>query len=492
MSNTRKFIDYLNKSPSPWHAVEELAVMLKARGYVELKEATKEAWQLKQGGKYFMFRNQSCLMAFAVGGKFNPAKDGRFSIIGAHTDSPCIRIKPNSKVEKQGFVQVGVECYGGGQWPTWMDRDLRVAGRIIHKRPNGQMGNKLVHINKPFMRIPTLAIHLNRDQGTKLEINKEDHTMPIMAMAKEQIENEAEANLNAHKLNTQGSSIKKRHHSVLLNALSKSSGIEVDDIMDFELCLADYQPAEIGGAEDEFIFGPRLDNLLSSWTAVQALMDADDTLGEDPTCRMVSCFDHEEVGSQSGAGAGSALPKYILKRICYGVDKNIDPCAFERAMPRSFCISADMAHACHPNYISKHESRMQLTLTDGPAIKYNANQRYATNAETASIIRDIAWQAGVPLQEICNRNDVPCGSTIGPITSANLGIPTIDMGAPQFSMHSVREMCHVVCVDQCTDLFTAFFNKFAGYQMSSEEGFKHEADTNEANNNGQKDEISEN
>ena len=200
------------------------------------------------------------------------------------------------------------------------------------------------------MRIPTLAIHLNRDQGTKLEINKEDHTMPIMAMAKQQIENEAEANLNAHKLNTQGSSIKKRHHSVLLNALSKSSGIEVDDIMDFELCLADYQPAEIGGAEDEFIYGPRLDNLLSSWTAVQALMDADDTLGEDPTCRMVSCFDHEEVGSQSGPGAGSALPRYILKRICYGVDKNIDPCAFERAMPRSFCISADMAHACHPNY----------------------------------------------------------------------------------------------------------------------------------------------
>jgi len=472
--STKKFIDYLNLSPSPWHAVEELGKMLKARGYVELKEASTDAWQLKKGGKYYMFRNQSALLAFSVGGKFNPAKDGRFSIIGAHTDSPCIRIKPNSKVEKQGFVQVGVECYGGGQWPTWMDRDLRVAGRIIHKRPNGQLANKLVHINKPFMRIPTLAIHLNREQGTKLEINKEDHTMPIMAMAKKQIETEASQSMNANVMNTQKSSIKNRHHSVLLEALSKASGLEVDDILDFELCLADYQPADVGGAEDEFIYGPRLDNLLSSYTAVQALMDADDTLGEDKCCRMVTCFDHEEVGSQSGPGAGSALPRMILKRICYGIDKDIDPCAYERAMPRSYCISADMAHACHPNYASKHEGRMQLTLTDGPAIKYNSNQRYATNAETASVLRDIAWQAGVPIQEICNRNDVPCGSTIGPITAANLGIPTIDIGAPQFSMHSIREMCHVVCVDQCTELFTAFFNKFQAYEMSSSEDFKHE------------------
>lgn len=212
---------------------------------------------------------------------------------------------------------------------------------------------------------------------------------------------------------------------------------------------------------------------MSSYTAVQALMNADESLDEDSTCRMVTCFDHEEVGSSSAPGAGSALPRMLLKRIVHGVDPSCDPCAYERAIPKSLCLSADMAHACHPNYISKHEARVQLTLTDGPAIKYNANQRYATNAETASVIRDMAEKAGVPIQEIFNRNDVPCGSTIGPITSANLGIPTVDMGAPQFSMHSIREMCHVCCVDQCTDLFTAFFNTFQGYILSSDKRFKH-------------------
>lgn len=451
----RNFLKYCDKSPSPWHAVDELGTILKAAGYTELKEASPGPWELKRNGKYFMYRNHSALYAFSVGGKFDAAVNGRFAVIGAHTDSPCIRVKPVSKIERNKFVQVGVECYGGGQWPTWLDRDLRVAGRIVY-RHEGRLMEKLVHINKPFCRIPTIAIHLSRDAGTKLEINKEDHTIPIISIA-QQIEENVKETL---------SSIQKRHHPVLLDAIAKNAEIEADDIVDFELCLADYQPCEIGGALDEFIYAPRLDNLMSSYAAVRALIKSDDSLDNDATCRIAACFDHEEVGSNSAAGAGSALPRMLLKRIIHGVmgSGKVDACAYERAIPRSLCLSADMAHALHPNYASKHEPRMGISLTDGPAIKYNSNQRYATNACTASIIREMAKTANVPIQEIAVRNDMGCGSTIGPITASNLGIPTVDIGAPMLSMHSVREMCHVCCVKQCEDLFTEFYSSFGRYE----------------------------
>lgn len=311
---------------------------------------------------------------------------------------------------------------------------------------------KLVHIDKPVCRIPTIAIHLNREQGTKLELNKEDHTIPILATA---IEESVKSDLSA---------IGKRHHPLLLEALEKHSGVKADSITEFELCLADYQKAEIGGLKEEFIYGPRLDNLLSSYTCLTALINSEPTLADDECCRVITLFDHEEIGSTSGQGANSALPGYILKRILYGVDPTADTCALERAIPKSFCVSADMAHAIHPNYASKHEGRMPLSLTGGPAIKFNTNQRYATNSQTASILRMVAEEANVPLQEICNRNDVPCGSTIGPITAGKLAVPTVDLGAPQLSMHSIREMCHVDCVEQCEDLFTTFFNTFGKYE----------------------------
>ena len=233
--------------------------------------------------------------------------------------------------------------------------------------------------------------------------------------------------------------------------------------------------ASIGGAKKEFIYGPRLDNLLSSYTCLIAMIKSCKTLADDECCRVITLFDHEEIGSRSAQGADSALPGYILKRIINSIEgsENVDPCAYETAIPRSFCVSADMAHAIHPNYTEKHEERFPLSLTGGPAIKFNTNQRYATNSQTASLLRLIAEEAGVPLQEICNRNDIPCGSTIGPITSGGLAIPTVDIGAPQWSMHSIREMCHVRCVKQCEDLFTHFFDTFGKYQSGDnyEEGF---------------------
>lgn len=458
LPTAKKFLKYLNASPSPWHAVNEAANILKSSGYQELKEASTQPWNLQKNGKYFVRRHGSALWAFAIGGKFEPATTGRFSMIGAHTDSPCIRIKPVSKIEKNKFLQIGVECYGGGTWPTWFDRDLRLAGRVNYRDEQGKIQHDLVHIDKPLCRIPTIAIHLNREQGTKLELNKENHLNPILSTSIE--------NAVAKDLNQPSSDIKRRHHPSLLDLIEKESGIKADSITEFELCLADYQKAEIGGINEEFIYGPRLDNLLSSWTCLEALINSEASLANDEACRIITLFDHEEIGSRSAQGADGALPAYILKRILHGVDPNADSCCFERSIPKSFCISADMAHAIHPNYSEKHEGRMPLSLTGGPAIKFNTNQRYATNSQTASLLRLVAEKANVPLQEICNRNDVPCGSTIGPITAGGLAIPTVDLGAPQLSMHSIREMCHVVCVQQCVDLFEEFFNTYQNYDVS--------------------------
>lgn len=441
------FIDFLNTSPSPFHAVHEASVRLEKAGFEKISE--KQDWHLKKRGKYYFTRNGSSLVAFIVGGEYQVGQGG-FTIVGAHTDSPCLKVKPVSKKEQQGYLEVGVQLYGGGIWHTWFDRDLGIAGRVMVKEQDGNFRHSLVHIKKPILRVPTLAIHLDGPVNEAFSFNKENHLLPILATT-------AKSTLNQLKnSNTEPS----KHHPALMHMLAERMKIEVDQIHDFELCLFDTQPATLGGAFDEFIYSARLDNLGMTYCSLIALIESED-IKHDKNIRLVSLFDNEEIGSTSAHGANSNLLPSTMERIVASMKSSLNTkVAFEQAIHKSMLVSADMAHAVHPNYAEKHEENHRPQMHKGTVIKINANQRYATTAPTSLILREIARQKDIPIQEFVVRNDSPCGSTIGPMLSAKLGLRTIDVGNPQLSMHSIRETGGVDDVKHGIHLLKAFFELF--------------------------------
>ncbi|KAL9247507.1 hypothetical protein vseg_020933 [Gypsophila vaccaria] len=457
-------INFLNVSPTAFHAVDESKRRLKEAGFESISE--RDDWNLKAGKKYFFTRNYSTIVAFAVGQKY-VAGNG-FYIIGAHTDSPCLKLKPVSKVSKGGYLEVGVQTYGGGLWHTWFDRDLTIAGRIvIRKVQDGSTSysHRLIRIQDPIMRIPTLAIHLDRGVNDGFKPNTQSHVTPILAtLVKEELNKVVDAkDLLEDKDQTENSKTKtQKHHSLLLKLLADNAGCEPGDICDFELQACDTQPSIIGGALKEFVFSGRLDNLCSSFCSLKALIDAtcsEASLEDESGVRMVALFDHEEVGSNSAQGAGSPVMVDAMSRVtnAFGSDFKI----LEKVVQKSFFVSADMAHALHPNYMDKHEENHQPKMHGGLVIKHNANQRYATNAITSFIFREIGEKHKLPVQDFVVRNDMPCGSTIGPILASGVGIRTVDVGAPQLSMHSIREMCAVDDVMYLYKHFKAFFEEIS-------------------------------
>jgi len=442
------FLDFVNASPSAFHAVQSVKERLVAAGFVQLQESAE--WNLAPGHKYFFTRNHSSIFAFVVGGRYTPGNG--INISAAHTDSPNLKVKPVSIKESKGFLQVGVEPYGSGLWHTWFDRDLTVAGRVIVSVGEGEFEHRLVRIKRPILRVPNLAIHLTpADERSAFKFNTQTHLgFPVLATSIKDT------------LNKRSNETKPAHQPLLLQLLADELNVDPSKIYDFELSVCDTQPACVGGALNEFIFSPRLDNLMMSYCCLTGFLEATtaESVTNDTRIRLVALFDNEEIGSQSAHGAGSNMMPQTIERIlvCSGAGTSID--AIQRAYRQSYLISADMAHSIHPNYPEKHEENHQPMMQKGVAIKYNANQRYATTSVTAFLLKELARQHSLPIQEFVVRNDSPCGSTIGPILASGCGIRTVDIGLPQLSMHSIREMCGADDVPKAVALLRAFYSEF--------------------------------
>lgn len=451
---------YIDKAPTPFHLCKESIKLLKQKGFTELSEQApwNKANLVEPGGRYYYTRNMSTLVAFTVGKTFEAG--GRFKIIGAHTDSPVLKLKPVTKRDASGYMQINVECYGGGLWHTWFDRSLTLAGCVIVEEKGG-LSKRLVHLQDTLLHIPTLCIHLqSADERASFAPNKEQHLQPIVAMVREQANKTTALNGDAEKGDP-------RHAPELLLTLAKALKCEPKAIKDFDLTLCDTQGASIWGVNKEFFSSPRIDNQVHCFTGLKALLDYSDDSANDAEVSMLVCFDHEEVGSESAHGAGSPVVMDAIQRVTGCFSKG-DEELYKVAIRKSFLFSADGAHAVHPNYAAKHEPKHSPLLNKGTVLKTNGNQRYATNAETGFYFRELARRAGVETQEFVVKNDCPCGSTIGPIISSKTGLRTVDLGVPQLSMHSIRETMGVADIMSNYLLFKTFYKDF----VTLDEGMK--------------------
>ncbi|SFW98783.1 M18 family aminopeptidase [Marinospirillum alkaliphilum] len=403
-------ISFLQASPTPAHAVENMVRQLQEAGFSPLHEG--ESWVLEPGQGYFLVRGGRSLLAFRLGQQ--PVVEAGVCMMGAHTDSPCLKVKPNPELVRQGYLQLGVEVYGGVLMHPWFDRDLSLAGQVYFRNEAGQLQQALVDLGEPVAVIPSLAIHLNREANKSSEVNAQLHLPPVLGAAESAVDGEvAEPAL-------------KR----LLASWLKREGHQVAEVVDFDLCFYDTQPPALVGLEQSFISSARLDNLLSCYVGLQALLATDQ--GQAATSLLV-CNDHEEVGSASAIGAEGPFLESVLRRL------SGDEQQYQRMIARSLLVSCDNAHAVHPNYADKHDENHGPKMNAGPVIKLNANQRYATSSETAALFAGFCATAGVPVQRFVVRSDMGCGSTIGPIAATRLGVRVVDVGAPQWAMHSIRE-----------------------------------------------------
>ncbi|MFT5290520.1 MAG: aspartyl aminopeptidase [Planctomycetota bacterium] len=399
---------FIDSSPSPYHACATAATALEAAGFWRLSEF--DSWNPGPGAHYVI--RGGTLIAWVVP-EGTPAHAG-FRVIGAHTDSPNLRIKPQPDVGRVGYRQLGVEVYGGVLLNSWLDRDLGLSGRAWVRGSNGPEAH-LFKIDRPLMRVSQLAIHLDREISTKgLLLNMQKHMAPIWGLA-------------------------SRDERGFRDLLAAELEVDALDIHSWDAMCHDSQPSQVSGWDGEFLSAPRLDNLCSAFCGLEALL-MQQAAGHTPArIPVLSLFDHEEVGSASRAGADGSILADVLERtvIARGGGRE----EYLRAIADSVCVSSDMAHATHPNYVDRHEPEHRLKMNGGPVIKVNSNQRYATEGETEAIFQTACESAGVPFQKFVGRTDLGCGSTIGPMTAAKLGMRVVDVGNPQLAMHSARELC---------------------------------------------------
>jgi aspartyl aminopeptidase len=392
--------DFLTAAPTPYHTVAEGVRRLSAAGFTEQPEAGP--WDDGPGGRYLV--RDGTLLAWFVPEGAPPGTPLR--IFAAHTDSPTLKVKPRPDTGSAGWRQVAVEVYGGALWNSWLDRDLGLAGRLALFDGS----TVLVDVRRPLLRVPQLAIHLDRQVNQGLKLDPQDHLLPVWGLG-----SPAEGDL--------------------IGFLAAEAGVDPAEVAAHDLVVHELTPPARLGEHEELLAGPRLDNLASVHSGLCALLAAaDDAAGVIP---VFVAFDHEEIGSASATGAAGPLLETVLTRLAGGFD------ARGAAFATSRCLSVDVTHAAHPNYLGHHDPNHRSVPNGGPAIKVNANQRYATDAPGAAAWHRACRESGVPTQVFVSKNTVPCGSTVGPILSTRLGIRTVDVGIPVLSMHSARELCGV-------------------------------------------------
>ncbi len=411
-------IAYIDASPSPWHAAHSSAQRLLAQGFTQLDET--ERWKLSAGGRYFVVRGGASIIGFVLG--TDALAQTGLRLVGAHTDSPGLRLKPKAAHSSEGIMRLGVEVYGSPILATFTDRDLSLAGRVNVRAPGG-FETRLLRFDAPMVRLPNLAIHMNREVNDKgLKLDKQTELPLILGIAPAGAGADADINADA------------RFRTHIADQLQVAAG----DILTWELNLYDTQKGSLWGLEQEFIADGQLDNLASCHAALTALLAS----GNPAASCLCAFFDHEEVGSESAAGAGGSFVSDVIGRIVAsaGLDEEVRRCA----LARSFFISADMAHAYHPNFPAAYEPCHRVLVNGGPVIKSNANQRYTTGADSAARFIALCERVGVPYQQYAHRTDLGCGSTIGPIVASRLGIASVDVGSPMWAMHSIRESAGVL------------------------------------------------
>lgn len=418
-------IEFIGNSPTMFHTTSVLIDKLEQEGFIHLPADAK--WDIKEGGKYYVTSNNSALIAFVVNTN-NPEEDG-FRMIGAHTDAPGFRLKPNPEMQKENYLILNTEVYGGPILSTWFDRPLSLAGRVSYSgdhilRPN----HVLVDFEDPIAIIPNLAIHMNRSVNEGVSLNKQKDTLPVIKTIDGQLDKD-----------------------YIKSIICKQSGLPIDKVIDADLFLYPTEKGTLVGIDKEFISAARLDDLAMVYAGIEALLKAEHGSG----INMMICFDNEEIGSRTKQGADSPFLSSTIKRIMLAMDKDSED--LYRAIAKSFLISADMAHAYHPNYPEKQDPTNPVLPGNGPAIKVNANQSYTTDSDSAVVFADICKKANVPYQTFVNRSDERGGSTIGPVSVAHLAVRSLDIGAPMLSMHSCRELMAIKDVEYTLLAFKAFY-----------------------------------
>lgn len=430
----KRLLSFLDASPVNFLAVKNLTDELQQHGYRRI-DTTEALGTVKAGDKFFVTKNDSSIYAFQIGRK--PLAETGFHIICAHCDSPTFRIKPHAEIDCEGgIVKLNTEVYGGPIMSTWFDRPLTLAGRVIVKSKDVMSPTTLLlHVKRPLLQISNLAIHFNRQVNDGVKLSRQKDVLPILGIINDELE---KGNLLMN---------------IILEELNKQQTVAREDILDFDLYLADATPACTFGAHNELISSGRLDDLSMCFAGLEALLASQPT----DTTQVLAIFDNEETGSQTKQGAGSPFLSYMLKRIALAQGGTEE--AYYQAVERAFMISADNAHAWHPNYSEKYDPTNHPMLGGGPVIKFNAAQKYASDAYSASVFAGLCKKAGVPCQRFVNHSDVAGGSTLGNILASSIPLRGVDMGNAILAMHSCRETGSTADHEFCVKVFTQFYQE---------------------------------